>query len=126
MSDRWFELDAGSYLPLPFYPWPERPARLPLDVEEAATSLFLAHGDINRAAERLRVTPARLNKCIRKSPRLIRLQARLTDAPEFGRRGAPLSVLRDLDLALDNGTNPVIHVRTTPANSDHPLPLRDS
>ena len=48
MSDRWFELDAGSYLPLPFFPWPERPARLPLDVEEAATSLFLAHGDLNR------------------------------------------------------------------------------
>ena len=56
--------------------------KLPLDQEEVATALFLKNGDINRAAERLRVTPARLNKCIRKSPRLIRLQARLTAAPE--------------------------------------------
>ena len=78
MSDRWFELDAGSYLPLPFFPWPERPARLPLDVEEAATSLFLAHGDLNAAAERLKVPVPRLNKCIRKSLRLQRLQARLS------------------------------------------------
>jgi hypothetical protein len=88
MSDpqttRWFELDAGSYLPLPFYNWPERPHSIPLDVEEVATSLFLADGNVSAAAERLRVPPARLNKCIRKSPRLIRLQARLTSARESG------------------------------------------
>ena len=66
MSDRWFELDPGSYLPLPFYNWPERPARLPLDVEEAATSLFLKKGDVTAAAARLRVKPAKLQQRNRK------------------------------------------------------------
>ena len=73
-----FELDAGSYLPLPFFPYESRPKNLPIDVEEAATSLFLAHGDLNAAAERLKVPVARLNKCIRKSLRLQRLQTRLS------------------------------------------------
>ena len=70
--------DASEFLPLPFFPQENRPG--PIDLEDAATALFLSNGDINRAAERLRVTPARLNKCIRKSPRLTRLQARLTSA----------------------------------------------
>jgi hypothetical protein len=80
-----------EFFPLPWFPWESRPETLPLDQEEVATALFLKNGDINRAAERLRVTPARLNKCIRKSPRLIRLQARLTAAPsrQAGLRHAP-------------------------------------
>ena len=48
-----------------------------LDPEECATALFLSKGDLDAAAERLRVTPSRLNRAIDKSPRLIRLMARL-------------------------------------------------
>jgi hypothetical protein len=47
-------------------------------VEEAATALFLKNGDVGAAAIRLCVTPARLNRTIRKSPRLQRLIAALT------------------------------------------------
>jgi hypothetical protein len=83
-ANRWFELDAGSYLPLPWFPYEERPHSMPLDVEECATALFLKKGDVGAAAERLRVTVARLNRTIRKSPRLIRLQTRLTDARARG------------------------------------------
>ena len=50
-------------------------SRLPLDIEEAATALFLKHGDLDAAAARLKVTPARLNRVVRRSPRLMRLKA---------------------------------------------------
>jgi hypothetical protein len=83
-ANRWFELDADCFLPLPYFPWLERPAVMPLDVEEVATALFLKQGDLTAAAERLRVTVARLNRTIRKSPRLIRLQTRLTYARALG------------------------------------------
>jgi hypothetical protein len=66
-----------EFEPLAYFPWDSRPETLPLDVEEAATALYLAQGDINRAAARLKVTPARLNRTIRKSPRLIRLRVEL-------------------------------------------------
>jgi hypothetical protein len=74
--------DASEFLPLPFFPYEERPRSSPIDVEEAATALFLAHGNVGDAARRLRVTRARLQRAIRASPRLIRLQARLNDVPE--------------------------------------------
>jgi hypothetical protein len=67
--------DASEFEPLPFYPFDERSLSLPLDVEEAATAIFLARGDIREAASLLKVTPSRLSKLIRRSPRLQRLQA---------------------------------------------------
>jgi hypothetical protein len=70
--------EADEFLPLPFFPWIERPQSIPLDVEEAATALFLENGDVGRAAERLRMTVGQLNRVIRKSPRLQRLIAALT------------------------------------------------
>ena len=69
-----------EFFPLPFYGWLERPPSLPLDVEEAATALFLSHGDLNRAAARLKVAPARLSRIVRASPRLMRLRATLVGA----------------------------------------------
>ena len=69
-----------EFLSLPYFNWIERPPNSPLYVEEAATALYLSDGDVVRAAERLRVPPARLQREIRKSPRLIRLQVRLNDA----------------------------------------------
>ena len=64
---------AGEFFPLPFYPFEERPHTLPLDVEEAATALFLQKGDVKAAAAKLRVMVSRLEREIRKSLRLQRL-----------------------------------------------------
>jgi hypothetical protein len=72
--------DASEFVPLPFYPFDERSLSLPLDVEEAATAIYIARGDINAAAALLKVTPARLNRIVRASPRLMRLQAALRPA----------------------------------------------
>ena len=63
-----------EFLPLPFYGWLERPLDLPIDPDEAATAIYLAHGALNRAAELLKVSPARLNRVVRRSPRLQRLR----------------------------------------------------
>ena len=89
--------EADEFLPLPFFPWIERPQSIPLDVEEAATALFLENGDVGRAAERLRMTVGQLNRVIRKSPRLAaahrrldaggkRMIARYQRRPRVGRR----------------------------------------
>ena len=71
------EPSPAEFEPLPFYPFDERSLSLPLDVEECATALYLAHGALNRAAELLKVSPARLNRVVRRSPRLQRLRADL-------------------------------------------------
>jgi hypothetical protein len=71
------EHDASEFEPLPFYPFDERSLSLPLDVEEAATAIYLARGDISAAASLLKVTSSRLNKLIRRSPRLMLLRADL-------------------------------------------------
>jgi hypothetical protein len=64
-----------EFLPLPDYScWLERPADLPLDVEECATAIYLAKGDIGAAAARLKVTAAKLNRLVRRCPRLQRLR----------------------------------------------------
>jgi hypothetical protein len=71
------EHDASEFEPLPFYGWLERPPDLPVDPEEAATAIYLAHGDVSAAAALLKVSPARLNRVVRGSPRLVRLKAEL-------------------------------------------------
>ena len=70
-----------EFFPLPYFSWLERPLSLPLDIEDCATAIYLSNGDIGAAAARLKVTPAQLNKVVRASPRLMRLQARML-APE--------------------------------------------
>ncbi len=69
--------DASEFLPLAFFPWDSRPETVPLDPEEVATALYLAEGDPSAAACLLKVTPAQLSRIVRKSPRLLRLQADL-------------------------------------------------
>ena len=59
-----------EFVPLPYYPWDERPHTLPLDADECATALYLAHGEPVEAAELLKVPLIRLNRLIRNSPRL--------------------------------------------------------
>ena len=70
------DLDA-EFIPLPFYPWDKRPPHLPVDVEEAATALYLTQGLIGKAAERLKVEPLKLARIISRSARLTRLHAEL-------------------------------------------------
>ncbi|HWI66891.1 MAG TPA: hypothetical protein VNS88_00685 [Nitrospiraceae bacterium] len=58
-------------VPLPTAPYEERPASLPLDVEECRTALWLERGNIPDAAARLKVTPIRLRNFVQNSPRLL-------------------------------------------------------
>ena len=69
--------DASEFLPPPFYPEENRPG--PIDLEDAATALFLEKGVIPAAAARLRVTAAKFQRTIRKSPSLMRLITRLAE-----------------------------------------------
>ena len=71
------EPSPAEFEPLPFYSWLERPFDWPIDPDEAATALYLARGALNRAAELLKVSPARLNRVVRRSPKLQRLRANL-------------------------------------------------
>lgn len=70
------ELDE-EFRPLPYFSWSVRPTHLALEVEECATALYLSDGVIERAAERLRVSPLRLVRSITRSARLSRLHAEL-------------------------------------------------
>jgi hypothetical protein len=47
---------ADEFLPLPQFFWDSRPETLPISLEEAETAIFLANGDLNAAAARLKVT----------------------------------------------------------------------
>jgi hypothetical protein len=64
-----------EFLPLPYFGWLERPLDLPLDIEDCATAIYLKNGDLDAAAARLKVTPARLDRVVCRSPRLTRLRA---------------------------------------------------
>lgn len=55
---------------LPTSPWDERPTELPLDVEECRTAVWIARGNITKAAEVLKVSSQRLRRFIEHSPRL--------------------------------------------------------
>jgi hypothetical protein len=66
-----------EFLPLPYFPWLSRPDNLPLDEDEVATALYLAHGRLGAAADRLKVDQRRLRKAIRRVARLRRLLVRL-------------------------------------------------
>jgi len=70
---------AHEYLPLPHYPWDERPLTVPVDVEEAATALFLAKGSLPNAALLLKTPQTRLSRLIHAHPRLQRIQRELLE-----------------------------------------------
>jgi len=55
---------------LPTMPYDERPAELPLDVEECRTALWMANGNISEAAKLLKTTSIRLRTFVKKSPYL--------------------------------------------------------
>lgn len=56
--------------PLPTMPYDQRPAELPLDIEECRTALWKCRGNITKAAELLKTTSSRLRIFIAKSPYL--------------------------------------------------------
>jgi hypothetical protein len=60
-------IDPREFAPLPFYCWTERPASVPLGYDEAATALYLARGDLRRAAGVLKVPHRKLHRFIRQS-----------------------------------------------------------
>lgn len=67
----------AEFLPLPYYAWERRPSTSRIDDEEAATALYLAEGELEVAAQLLKVEPLRLIRVVRRSPRLTRLHAEL-------------------------------------------------
>jgi hypothetical protein len=73
-------LEEQEFVPLPYFPWDERPASLPLDIDEACTAIHLAHGDLVGAADLLKVPVIRLKRLVRAAPRLQRI---LTESLEL-------------------------------------------
>jgi hypothetical protein len=74
------EYSAAEFAPLAFFPWDSRPETLLLDPDEVATALFLAKGELTAAASLLKVDKVRLNKVIRRVPKLARLRDDLAGA----------------------------------------------
>lgn len=60
----------GDLVALPTMPYNERPAELPLDVEECRTAIWMASGNISEAAKLLKVSSIRLRSFVKKSPYL--------------------------------------------------------
>ena len=63
----------GEFIPLPFYPWEERPSTLPLDPDECATAIHIAQGDLPAAAALLKVPLYKLQRQLTHHPRLQRV-----------------------------------------------------
>lgn len=63
----------GEFVPLPYYGWLERPATVPLEIEECETAIHLAEGHIPKAASLLKVPQFKLDRMIRRHPRLQRI-----------------------------------------------------
>lgn len=87
-----------EFIPLPFYPWEERPATLALDPDECATAIHIAQGDLPAAANLLKVPLYRLNRTIRNHPRLARV---LSEANELTVARAASEYIRALDAPQD-------------------------
>lgn len=66
---------ADEFIPLPFYPWDERPPHLPLDHDECATAIHLSGGSLEAASDLLKVPLHRLSRSVRASPRLQRVKS---------------------------------------------------
>ena len=62
-----------EFIPLPFYPFTERPATLPLDPDECATAIHIARGDLPKASDLLKVPQFKLEREVRRHPNLARI-----------------------------------------------------
>lgn len=63
----------SEFIPLPFYPFDERPASMLLELEECETAIHLAEGHIPKAAALLKVPQFKLDRMLRRHPRLQRI-----------------------------------------------------
>lgn len=114
-----------EFLPLPFFPYEERPAHVPVDVEEAATALYLDKGVVGDAAQRLRIPELKLQRIIDRSPRLTRLHKELVALLND-------KVLKQVITAFDDPENrrkewAAAQVIRSDSFKSHPLaPSRDS
>lgn len=61
----------SEFLPLPYYPWDERPDSTPLDVDECATAIHIAQANLPKAASLLKVPVYKLERMLRRHPRLV-------------------------------------------------------
>ncbi|HEY1888467.1 MAG TPA: hypothetical protein VGG86_20860 [Roseiarcus sp.] len=84
-----------EFVPLPFYPWDQRPNHLPLDPDEAATAIHLAHGELARAAALLRTPLHRLTRLLKQSPRLQRVFEESLQHALIKARAVPIDTLFD-------------------------------
>jgi hypothetical protein len=85
-----------EFIPLPFYPWDERPPTLAIDFDEAATAIHLAHGELLAASRLLKVGLHRLTRLVKQSPRLQRI---LTESFEH-------ALIRAVAVPIDTLFNP--------------------
>lgn len=60
----------NDLISLPTMPYDMRPASMPLDVEECRTAIWIARGNISKAAEMLKISSMRLRTFVKNSPRL--------------------------------------------------------
>jgi hypothetical protein len=110
-----------EFLPLPFYPWSERPAHLPLELDECATSLHLAHGDVAAAASILKVPITLLNRSIRNHPRLQRVLSEALEATLAKAASVPIATLWDPDADHRRLEWASTKILTSRLASQHPL-----
>ena len=108
-----------EFIPLPFYPFTERPATLPLDPDECATAIHIAKGDISAAAALLKVPEFRLNRLVRRTPRL---QHVLSEANELTTHRAASEYIRALDDPSDRRREwAASKIMASRAAADHPF-----
>ena len=108
-----------EFIPLPFYPWTQRPDTLPLDPDECATAIHIAKGDIPKAADLLKVPEFRLNRLIRRTPRL---QHVLSEANELTTHRAASEYIRALDDPSDRRREwAASKIMASRAAADHPF-----
>ena len=113
--------------PLPMYPWLERPFSLPLDVEECATAIHLAGGDLPNAAAILKVPLHKLNRQVIHHPRLQRI---LTESHALAHHRAASEYLRALDSPNDRrrewGASKILATRSAQGHPFAPAPPQPS
>ena len=96
VTDQTSDLEA-EFAPLPYYPYEIRPPHVPIEVEEAATAIYLSKGIISDAAQRLRVESLKLTRFIQRHPRLVRLHAELVSLLNDDVHKEVLAALSDSD-----------------------------
>ena len=116
-----------EFLPLPYYPWDERPAGLGLDADECATAIHLAQGDLPSAAKLLKVALYKLNRQVVHHPRLQRV---LTEAHNLAVTRAASEYIRALDSDSDRrrewGSKNILASRAAQQHPFSPAPAQPS